>query len=117
MRSKLSLSLLISLLSACATLPDVMVCTELSPVKGFCTKTIADEDVIIDEQHPYAFEPGDKPMTWWEMRPFMVLVPFRSWEAFKEYVIKRCKRDPKGCSEHVASWERKITSLEPGAPK
>lgn len=113
MRSRLSLSLLISLLTSCAHVPDVPVCVELNMVKGFCTNTISDKDYVIDEQHPVALEKGEKPQTWWQMRPFMVLVPMASWKEFKAYIIKQCKRT--NCDEYVKSWDRKIQELNPGA--
>lgn len=97
------------LLSGCASVPDVPVCVEINQVKGFCTNTVSDKDYEIDEQHPVAF--GDeKPMTWWERRPYMILVPASSWKAFKEYIIKQCKRT--NCDKYVKSWDRKISELE-----
>lgn len=114
MRSKISQSLLLSLLlSGCASIPDKPVCVELSPVKGFCTNTVSDKDFIIDETHPAVLEEGQKPQTWWEMRPFMVLVPVSSWKAFKEFIIKQCKRT--NCDQYIQAWERKTYELEQGA--
>lgn len=116
MLSELSLNLLTSLIAAwtlavltsCASVPDVPVCVEINQVKGFCTNTVSDHDYDIDEQHPVAFD-GGKPQTWWEMRPYMILVPVSSWKAFKEYIIKQCKRT--NCDKYVKSWDRKIQEL------
>jgi hypothetical protein len=115
MRFALSLSLLISLLAtSCASVPDVMICTEITMTKGFCTRTISDEEVIIDDAHPYTFEEGGKPMTWWELRVFMVLAPIPSWKEIKAYIIKTCKRD--NCNAMVKSWDRKIQGLDSHLP-
>ncbi len=100
-------------LSSCASIPDTFICVELSPVKGFCTKTISDEDVIIDEAHPAVLEKGKPAQTWWSMRPYMVLVPVTSWKELKAYIIKQCKRND--CDKYIKSWDRKITELENGA--
>lgn len=112
MRFALSLSLLISLLAGCASIPDVPVCVEINMTKGFCTNTVSDKDYYIDEKNPVAIG-GSKPQTWWQMRPFMVLVPVASWKEFKAYIIKQCKRT--NCDEYIKSWDRKIQGLEQGA--
>ncbi len=106
MRFVLLLSLL---LSGCASVPDVLICTELNMNKGWCTRTISNEEFFVDDTHPYAFD-GKKKQTWWELRPYMVLVPIASWAEIKSYVIKTCKRS--NCNEYVKSWDRKITELD-----
>lgn len=100
-------------LNSCASVPDTFICVEINPVKGFCTKTVSDEDVIIDEQHPIQMPGDDKPKTWWERRPYMILVPVSSWRELKAYVIKQCKRN--NCDQYIKSWERKTYELEEGA--
>ncbi len=107
MISALSLSLLIS----CASVPDIPVCTEISLSRGWCTNTISDQEFFIDELRPHSFT-GKKEdaKTWWELRPYMVYVPFPSWAELKAYIIKQCKRT--NCKEYVASWERKIQGLD-----
>jgi hypothetical protein len=102
------------LLASCAHVPDVPVCVEINQVKGFCTNTISDHDYVIDEQHPVALN-GEKPKTWWQMRPFMVLVPTSSWKQFKEYIIEQCKRT--NCDQYIQSWDRKIQELDGAAAK
>lgn len=106
------ISLLLAIaLSGCAHTPDVLVCTEINMTRGWCTKTISDEEFFVDEAHPYAFD-GEKKQSWWDVRPFMVLVPIPSWAAIKTYIVQRCKTNPQGCSEYVASWDRKISELD-----
>lgn len=98
-------------LSSCASVPDTFICVELSPVKGFCTKTISDEDLVIDEDHPVQLPGDDKPKTWWARRPYMVLIPATSWAELKAYIIKQCKRT--NCDQYIKSWDRKINELNP----
>lgn len=97
-------------LSSCASAPDVLICTEIHMTKGFCTKTISNEDVIIDDEHPYTFEPGEKPMTWWELRPYMILAPIPSWKEIKAYIIKSCRSN--SACKGLAGWDRKIEELD-----
>lgn len=102
-------------LTSCASVPDVPVCVEINQAKGFCTNTISDTDYEIDEQHPAKLPGDDKPKTWWERRPFMILVPTSSWAELKAYIIKQCKRS--NCDQYVKSWDRKISELEEKAPQ
>lgn len=109
--SKSRISLLAFLLAGCTHIPSVPVCVEESPVRGFCTETIEDKDYVIDEQHPVKLPGDDKPKTWWERRPYMLLMPASSWAELKAYIIKQCKRT--NCDQYVASWERTIMKLNP----
>ena len=64
---KMSLSVVsvlwLSLLISCASTPDVPVCTEINPERGWCTNTISDVEFFIDEENPYTFPGMDEPMT------------------------------------------------------
>lgn len=100
-------------LSSCASVPDVPVCVEINMTKGFCTNTVSDRDYYVDEKNPVSIG-GGEPKTWWEMRPYMILVPVDSWREFKAYIIKQCKRT--NCDQYIKSWERKIQELEVGQP-
>lgn len=102
----------LAVLTSCAHVPDVPICVEINSTKGFCTNTISDQDYDIDEAHPVAFDGDDKPMTWWERKPFMLLVPASSWKALKQYIIQQCKRT--NCDQYVQSWDRKLNELNPG---
>lgn len=110
--SRTKLLALTLILHGCATAPNIFVCTELNMSKGFCTRTIEDEDVIIDDAHPYTFEEGEKPLTWWEMRPYMLLLPRQSWAEIKKFIIEVCKTGGAKCDEMVSSWDRKIKELD-----
>lgn len=99
-------------LVGCAGTPDVLVCTEISMTRGWCTKTISDEEFFIDDAHPYSFTGEKKDLkTWWDIRPYMVLVPVGSWVEIKSYIIKRCKQDG-NCTDGVGNWERKINEMD-----
>ena len=101
------------LLVSCATVPDVAICVELNMSKGFCTNTVSDKDYEIDEKHPAQLPGDDKPKTWWERRPYMILLPASSWKELKAYIIKQCKRTD--CDQYIKSWDRKLNALDPGA--
>lgn len=79
--------------------------------RGWCTNTISDVEFFIDEEHPHSFSGSeDDKKTWWELRPYMVQLPFPSWAALKAYLIKNCKRN--NCDKYIASWERRINEME-----
>ncbi len=100
------------LLPACTHIPDKPVCLEISMTRGFCTNTVSDHEFYIDEEHPYSFTSDTKDeKTWWQMRPFMILVPADSWAAFKTYIIQECKRT--NCDQYIESWDRKIQDIDP----
>ncbi len=101
------------LMCSCASVPDVPICVEIHQAKGFCTNTVSDKDYYIDEKNPVVLEEGKPARTWWEMRPYMVLVPVTSWKELKAYIIKQCKRT--NCDQYIKSWDRKINELEQGA--
>lgn len=100
----LSLILLSSIITSCAQIPDVPICKELSPDRGYCSYTLSPKsrDFYIDEEHPY------KGQTWWEMRPIMMQVPPSSWAEIKKYIIKQC-RIAGNCRSDVGEWLNKIT--------
>lgn len=110
--SKIWLSGLLSL-CACSTLkpPDIPVCTELTISKGYCVKTISDEEFEITDESPYTFDKKEAPQTWWDLRPTFVLVPAPSYAELKAFVIKACKATNQ-CDDAVKSWDRKLETLD-----
>ncbi len=99
-------------LSSCAgSPPDVPLCVEISPTRGWCTNTVSNKEFEINDKNPYSFSEGQKPMTWWELRPTFVLVPAPSWAKIKAWIIKSCK-GTKQCDKEIDSWERKIDSVD-----
>ena len=112
MKRHILAALLSFYLFGCASAPNVPVCTELSMTRGWCTNTISDEEFYIDDEHPHSFtgDPKDA-KTWWELRPYMVLLPTPSWVEVKSYIIKRCKQDG-NCQDGVGNWERKINQMD-----
>lgn len=96
-----SLSLI---LNSCANPPDFPICIELNPTKGFCTYTISDKDIYVDDLNKLNGK------TWWEARPTMVLIPAESYAKLKAYIIKSCKQNNQ-CGE-IKNWERKINRLD-----
>lgn len=107
--------------SGCAhRVPDVPVCTEISVIKGFCVNSLSSKEFFIDDEHPYSAT-GDKAdaMTWWELRPLMIMLPYLSWVEIKAFIIKICK-DTNQCTGEIGNWERTVgvidQQLEPKLP-
>ena len=101
--SALLLSLIVS--AGCATAPDVPVCVEITPSRGWCTYTISDKDFEISETKKHEGK------TYWELRPTMLLVPASSWAKIKAFIIKTCKQHG-NCDQAVSSWDRKLNSID-----
>lgn len=101
------------LLSSCAHAPpDKPICIELDIARGWCTNTISGTEFYIDDAHPYSFS-GEKKdlMTWWEMRPYMIYVPYSTWVEIKTFIIKICKSSGQ-CSGTVQSWDRTVERID-----
>lgn len=103
--SFLLLMILFVLLASCASPPDVPVCVEIHPAKGWCTFTISNKSFYVDDVNKFE----DK--TWWEMRPTNVQVPYQSWEKIKTFIIKNCKKSKK-CKNEITTWDRSLTQIE-----
>lgn len=105
--SIISLSLIVF---SCASVPDVPICKEINPDKGYCSWTLSPGGFFVDEERPYAFnpkKPEDK-KTWWEIRPVMLAVPPHSWAELKKFIIKSCKIS-RNCRGDVGEWLNKMT--------
>lgn len=107
--SLLLILLLSSIITSCANIPDVPICKEINPDKGWCSYTLTPGGFYVDEYRPYAFDPKkpDEKSTWWEIRPVMMQMPPHSWAEFKKYIIKQC-RITKKCKGNVGEWFTKM---------
>lgn len=107
----IALVTLSSLLLSCATMPpDVPVCVEVSPTRGWCTYTISDKEFYVDDENPLKIYDDQPALTWWELRPTFLLVPAPSYAKMKAYIIKTCKQNK--CDKHIGSWERRMERVE-----
>ena len=97
--------LAVLLLEGCASVPDVPVCSQINPSKGYCVYTISEKDFIWDDEHKFE----DK--TFWEARPYFVYVPAKSWAEIKKFIIKTCKQH-KDCQKDIATWDRKLKKID-----
>jgi len=121
----LSFVSLLSLLTSCVgvPLPNEPICAEINPGKGGCTKIISGEQFIIDEEHPYKFEVIENgktkimSMTWWEMKPYMIQLPYPAWVSLKQFIIKVCKKHEKTCQKEVSSWDRTVEGIDTNVKK
>lgn len=100
--SKLMMILLSLITFSCANIPDVPVCKEITPDKGWCSYTLKEGGFYVDDERPYHFG-TDKEYTWWEYRPVMMSLPPHSWQEIKKYIIKQC-RITKKCRGNVGEW-------------
>lgn len=100
-----SLKLLFILtLYSCASVPNVPVCRARTVSSGFCTYTVDNKDMIIDDTHLLNGK------TWIDLKIESVYVPAESWAVIKEYIIKQCKKN-NNCSENIGTWTGKLDSL------
>jgi hypothetical protein len=81
--------------------------------EGFCTYTVSNKDVTIDEENLYTLPDGRK-VSWWEMRPYMIQVPWFSWVEIKTFIITMCQKH-KQCGE-VTDWERTVHTVDDRIP-
>lgn len=72
--------------SGCATPPDVPVCIEVEPTRGWCTYTISKDEFFIDDANLYEGE------SWQAMNQKTVRVPAQSWAKIKAFILKICKK-------------------------
>lgn len=103
------LIVLLSLITfSCAKVPDVPLCKEITPDKGYCSNTLSPGGFYVDDARPYAFDPRkpDEKLTWWEVRPVMIQIPPYSWEKLKAYIIKQCRQTRRSsrCRGEVGEW-------------
>lgn len=95
------------LISSCAvTPPDVPLCTELAPNRGYCVNTISSVEYEVTDEKPLNGK------TWWEMRPYMILMPIESWAEIKAFIIKICKKSKKCSGPNIANWERTVDAID-----
>lgn len=99
------LGLLLCVLSGCAGMPeDRPICTEVSPVEGFCVRIISGKSFTVNESQKYEGK------TWWEMRPAMILMPASTWASLKAWIIKTCKNNQQ--CDKLASWQRTVEIID-----
>ena len=109
-RCSTPLIILLSLITySCAQVPDVPLCKEINPDKGWCSWTLSQGGFFVDEARPYAFDPKkpEQLSTWWEIRPVMIQIPPHSWAELKKFIIKSC-RNSKDCPDDVGDWMDKM---------
>lgn len=92
------------LISSCANVPDVIICRQVNPSSAFCTHTISDTDIVIDDTHLY----NNK--TWIDEKLETVIVPVESWSEIKKYIIKKCKQN-KDCNSQIGKWQSKVDKI------
>lgn len=99
-------TLILIFLSSCSVaVPDIPVCTELHPSRGYCVYTLSSKE----------FEVSDTQLmegkTWWDMRASMIYLPTQSWVKLKAFVIKICTKTDK-CDTDLGSWDRTVDLID-----
>lgn len=67
--------------------------------RGYCVHTISGTTKNIE---------GDE---WWNARPTMLMLPYKSWAKLKSYIIESCKVTGQ-CDQAITSWERTINTVD-----
>lgn len=107
---------LLFIITSCANLSsiDKPVCTEITPDRGYCVTIISGKGEYVDDVNKMkTFDVKGKlvEMTWFEMKPTMVLVPIQTYAALKKYLIMNCKKS-KRCNDKIDSWDRSMEIIE-----
>ncbi len=103
----LLLILLNCLMFSCATTPpDVPLCTQLSPTRGYCVYTISSKEYEINETQLMDGK------TWWEIKPMMIFMPSQSWVEIKKFIIKICEKSKKCKTDNVENWQSTVSKID-----
>lgn len=110
MLSKISTISLIALLllgTSCSNLSslDKPVCVEHSMTEGHCITIIGGKKTIVNEENLLDGK------TWFEIRPYFILVPPNTWSVIKKYIINQCKKT-NACDQEISSWDRTIETID-----
>lgn len=102
-KRSLKLLLISSLLflSSCASVPDVIICAEVSLSKGVCTYTVSGKNIVVDDDHLHEGQ------SWFDMRSKALTVPANSWAKIKAFLVKQCKQNK--CDVDISSWDRGLS--------
>lgn len=107
-----SIILLSLVASSCASTstPDVPVCREKDIDRGRCTKIVSGTSFEINETEKFKDADGVE-KTWYELRPYFILVPIDSWAKIKAYFIKVCEK-LKNCKNGETDPEQTIKNID-----
>lgn len=50
--------------------------------------------------------------TWWEQRPFFILMPVQSWVELKAFIKKVCKQGNNCKQKDVSNWENTVNLID-----
>ena len=87
--------------NGCASIPNTIVCAEVSLSRGVCTFTVSGKNIVIDDEHPF------EGASWFDMRSKSLIVPAKSWAKIKAFLIKQCKKTNQ-CDADISSWDRDL---------
>ncbi len=101
----LATGVLLLLLSACVSAPDVWVCTSLGDSSGWCTQTVSAGSVNVDATHKLNGE------SWPDLLNASVIVPTASWVVIKKFIENTCHQSG-NCGSGVGDWATTLQSID-----
>lgn len=113
-------SLWFSILSACQhSPPDFHGCVELEPSRAYCCTVVTGNCRFVDEKT--IMREGDNTptidknlgskITWWELRPYTIQIPFFDYQKLRAWIVEECKVSGK-CDSTVTSWDSTLGNLD-----
>lgn len=90
--------------------PDVPVCREHDIDKGRCTHIVSGKKFLINEEKKFKDADGVE-KTWFELRPYFILVPISSWAEIKAFFIRVCNKF-KNCEQEGTNPEETIKNID-----
>ena len=99
-------SLLWITISCAVNPPNVPLCTEINPTKGYCVYTMSGKDFEVSEKDLHQGK------SWWEIRPYMIFMPIQSWMELKKFILKVCKTSKRCKNKHVKHWKNTVNLID-----
>lgn len=95
-------------LNSCGSIQslDRAFCVEINISKGFCTTPISGKDQFVDDTNLL------EGLSWFDMRPTMIMIPPSTYAALKKFIILQCKRHPDTCDSEIPSWDRATATID-----
>jgi len=78
--------------------------------RGHCIKTISGEQALVDDAHPILDPVSGEMLTWWDLRPMMIQIPYFEYLRLKAWIVKECKTSG-ACDKRITSWDRTLEDV------
>ncbi len=104
------ISLLLVINGCALTPPNVPLCREKDIDRGRCTNIVDGKSFDINELEKFKDEDGQM-KTWYELRPYFILMPISSWAQLKAWILKVCEKY-KNCGNQNADAEVTVKNVD-----